>query len=300
MQKIFYTLPGTGKEIAVLIDHAEVWIDRILIPVLFGCSTQDLDRTAIEEATTETWRSTRHAQLLAVDDGKGGTGLREHFSREFVLSLGFRMHHQAALAFYRWAGDALRRLAPPAEMSAEGHLKAAPTTLDVAALIESYLPCFLLLNQYDGHRLPITGESSPIRNELSHPEAHSAISALKDRLTGLNEATALFGHEKDESFQGTLQSIAQTYGGQYLHPGIGEQAAHLLYSVIKNHSFSDGNKRIGAFLFSWFLEINQYRRRPDGRPKLDALALTVLALLVAQSRPDDREDILKLIQCLLS
>ena len=299
MQKIFYTLPGTEKEIAVYLDHADVWVDRKMIPELLGCSIEELDRAELEYASSEEWQLKNHNTFLAPEDGNAGPDLRDPVGKEFVLSLGFLMQKQAGLMFYHWARDTHHRFIQNADSSPGRHSASTPATQDVAHLIESYLPCFILLNQYDSHRLPIGGAASPIRNELVHSRALSAISALKERLVGRNEATTLFGHEKDESFQSTLQSIAQTFGGQYLYPGIGEQAAHLLYSVIKNHSFSDGNKRIGAFLFTWFLEINQYLRRPDGSLKMDAMALTALALLVAQSRPDDREDILKLIESLI-
>jgi death-on-curing family protein len=109
------------------------------------------------------------------------------------------------------------------------------------------------------------------------------------------EATALFGNEKDESFRSSLQSIVQTFGGNYLYPSIEEQAAHLLYYVIKNHSFTDGNKRIGAFLFIWFLEKNKHRFKKTGEVRINDNGLTALALLVAQSRPEEKELMVKLI-----
>ena len=117
----------------------------------------------------------------------------------------------------------------------------------------------------------------------------------KKQQRGKNEATDLFGNEKDEGFKSSLQSIVQTFGGQYLYPSIEEQAAHLLYFVIKNHSFSDGNKRIGAFLFVWFLEKNKHRMKKTGEAKINDNGLTALALLIAQSKPEEKELMIKLI-----
>ena len=114
------------------------------------------------------------------------------------------------------------------------------------------------------------------------------------------EATELFGNEKDDSFIGTLQSVVQTFGGQYLYPSIEEQAAHLLYFIIKNHPFSDGNKRIGAFMFVWFLEKNRHRFKQDGEVKINDNALVALALLVAQSDPDEKEFMVALITQLIN
>ena len=92
-----------------------------------------------------------------------------------------------------------------------------------------------------------------------------------------------------------MGSIVQTFDGQYLYPSIEEQAAHLLYFVIKNHPFSDGNKRIGAFLFIWFLDKNKHRFKKSGEVKLNDNALVALALLVAQSNPEEKELMIKLI-----
>ena len=95
-------------------------------------------------------------------------------------------------------------------------------------------------------------------------------------------------------------SIVQTFGGQYLYRSIEEQAAHLLYFVIKNHSFNDGNKRIGAFLFIWFLEKNRHRFKKSGELKVNDNGLTAIALLVAQSKPEEKEIIIQLIVALIA
>ncbi len=114
------------------------------------------------------------------------------------------------------------------------------------------------------------------------------------------EATDLFGNEKDGSFEGILQSVVQTFDGQYLYGSIEEQAAHLLYFVIKSHPFTDGNKRIGAFLFVWFLERNRHRFKQDGEVKINDNALVALALLVAQSDPKEKDLMVKLIAQLIN
>lgn len=114
------------------------------------------------------------------------------------------------------------------------------------------------------------------------------------------EASNLFGNEKDESFKSSLHSIVQTFGGQYVYPSIEEQAAHLLFFVIKNHSFTDGNKRIGAFLFIWFLEKNKHRFKKSGELKINDNGLTAIALLVARSDPEEKEIIIQLIVSLIA
>src|SRR5690606_5643374 len=134
-----------------------------------------------------------------------------------------------------------------------------------------------------------------ITYEINYNEAKTAIAELKQQLIVKMEATELFGNEKDNSFEGTLRSVVQTFGEEYLYPTIEEQAAHLLYFIIKNHPFTDGNKRIGAFLFVWFLEKNRHRFKQNGEVKINDNALVTLALLVAQSDPQEKELMVKLI-----
>ncbi len=102
-------------------------------------------------------------------------------------------------------------------------------------------------------------------------------------------------HQRDDGFKSLLKSVVQTFGGEYLYPTIGEQAAHLLYFVIKNHPFADGNKRIGAFLFVWFLQLNKHLLRKNNEAKINDNALVALALLVAQSDPTHKEMFIKLV-----
>lgn len=123
---------------------------------------------------------------------------------------------------------------------------------------------------------------------------------MKQILIAKKEATELFGNEKDQSFEGILGNIIQSFDGHYLYESIEEQASHLLYFLIINHPFSDGNKRIGAFLFVWFLEKNKHRFKRSGELKINDNALAALALLVAQSNPAEKELMVKLIVQLIT
>jgi len=121
----------------------------------------------------------------------------------------------------------------------------------------------------------------------------------KSNLIAKGEASDLFGNEKDDSFQGILGSISQTVFGELAYPTIEEQAVQLLYSIIKGHPFSDGNKRIGSFMFVWFLEQNGHHLNENGERKINDNTLVTLALAVAQSLPEQRETIQKLIMNLI-
>ena len=171
-------------------------------------------------------------------------------------------------------------------------LKEAKGLLEI---LGNYTQSFILLNQYDSNNLKTEKLNENITYEIKYAEAKAAIVELKTQLIAKKEATTLFGNEKDEGFNSSLQSIVQTFDGNYLYASIEEQAAHLLYFIIKNHSFSDGNKRIGAFLFVWFLEKNKHRFKKSGELKINDNALVALALLVAQSSPDDKDIMIKLV-----
>lgn len=130
---------------------------------------------------------------------------------------------------------------------------------------------------------------------INYKDVKTIIQQFKKSLMEKGEATNLFGNEKDKSFEGILGSISQTVFGQLAYPAIEEQAAQLLYSIIKGHAFSDGNKRIRSFIFVWFLEQNNYHLNTIRKRKIEDNTLVALALAVAQSLPEQRELIIKLI-----
>jgi prophage maintenance system killer protein len=123
-----------------------------------------------------------------------------------------------------------------------------------------------------------------------------AIQGLREKFGG----SSLFGNEKDESFKGSLAAIYQTFGGEDLYPSVEEKAANLLYFVVKNHSFSDGNKRIAAFLFVWFLDRNEILYKQEGARKLADNALVALTLMIAESKPEEKDTMAKVVVNLIN
>ncbi len=150
------------------------------------------------------------------------------------------------------------------------------------------------MNQFDRGSLDEIGNED-ITYIIDYAEACDAITELKGKMIEKGEATELFGNEKDASFVGILSNIVATFDAQYLYSTIEEQAAHLLYFIIKDHPFTDGNKRIGAFLFIWFLEKNRHRFKKNGEVKINDTGLAILALLIAGSHPKEKEMMIKLV-----
>jgi death-on-curing family protein len=137
------------------------------------------------------------------------------------------------------------------------------------------------------------------KRRLDYDFIRLEINKLKENLIARKEASELFATERDETFKGILKTIYQTFGGKELYQSLEEKAAHLLYFIIKDHPFSDGNKRVGAFLFIAFLKINNILNRPNGEKKINDNTLVALALLIAESDPKDKEIMVALTTNLL-
>jgi prophage maintenance system killer protein len=163
-------------------------------------------------------------------------------------------------------------------------------------VLSDYTYALDVLDRYDHQVLTIEATSPAQLFHITYSSAMEAIFGLKEKFGG----SALFGNEKDDSFQGSLAAIYQTFDSVDLYPSVEEKAANLLYFVVKNHSFSDGNKRIAAFLFVWFLEKNGILYRVDGTRKLADNALVALTLMIAESKPEEKEVMTKVVVNLIN
>jgi prophage maintenance system killer protein len=163
-------------------------------------------------------------------------------------------------------------------------------------VITDYSYALDLLDDYDHQRITIGRNRKGRVKGLSYKEAISIIERLRDRF----EVSDLFGKEKDESFEGSLQAVMQTFDGREVYPSLEEKAAHLLYFLVKNHSFVDGNKRIAAALFLWFMEKNRALYRSDRSKRIADNALVALTLMVAESKPAEKDVMVKLIANLIN
>ncbi|MEG2149943.1 MAG: Fic family protein, partial [Bacteroidaceae bacterium] len=145
-------------------------------------------------------------------------------------------------------------------------------------------------------QLAIDGTTNKEQFRATYENAMSAIDELREKFGG----SSLFGNEKDQSFKGSIGAVYQTFGGSDLYPSVEEKAAMLLYLVTKNHSFSDGNKRIAAFLFLWFMERNGVLYNTDGSKRIGNNTLVALTLMIAESRTEEMETMVKVIVNLIN
>lgn len=180
-------------------------------------------------------------------------------------------------AFRAWASEILIKFVYTPASSDE--------TDGLHKVITDYSYALDILDRYDHRSLTIDGIHPTSAFVATYDSAMHAIKGLRDMFGG----SRLFGNEKDDSFKGSIANIYQSFGGKDLYPSIEEKAAHLLYFVVKNHSFSDGNKRIAAFLFVWFLERNGILYRKDGGKRIADNALVAMTLMIAESKPDEKD-----------
>jgi len=169
---------------------------------------------------------------------------------------------------------------------------------EILNLLANYSKTLTLLERYDKNKVNLIKKGKG-RFILKYAEAKKVIQKIKKDLMEKKEASGLFGQEVGEKFEGILGNIYQTFNRKELYPSIEEQAAHLLYFMIKDHPFVDGNKRIASFLFIYFLDRNNYLYRKNGERKINDNALTALSLLIAISSPEDKDLLIKIITNLI-
>jgi death-on-curing family protein len=309
-----YKAKDGQTQIEVQFEEDTVWLTQKQIGELFHTSTPNANM----HISNITEKSVIKNFLITAADGKKYR--TKHYNLDMIISVGYRINSKRGTQFRQWATQRLkdylvtgyalnekrlqqvsqnmRQLQDAIKLIEQSGNSGELTTSEAKGLLEiitNYTQSFILLNQFDSNNLSDEQLNENITYEIDYSDAIKAIGELKKQLMKKKEASKLFGNQKDKSFAGILNSVVQTFDKKYLYPSIEEQAAHLLYFVIKNHPFTDGNKRIGAFLFVWFLEKNKHRFKRSGELKINDNALVALALLVAQSNPDDKQLMVKLI-----
>ncbi len=305
-----------ATQIEVKFEGETVWLNQMQIVELFDSSKQNvsyhINQILLENELDED-RTVKEFLTVRFEGKREIKRSIDYYNLDMIISVGYRIKSKQATQFRIWATQRLKEYLVQGYSINQKRLEQLQKVVEVIQntsnskqlnadeatgllnILHQYTRSFVLLSQYDSKTLSAYSLSDNITYEITYKEAVNAIYELKKELISLGEASELFGKMKDESFEGTLKNITQTFDGNYLYPSVEEQAANLLYLVIKNHFFTDGNKRIGAFLFVWFLEKNKHQFKKSGELKINDNALIALTLLVAQSNPSDKEIMVKLI-----
>lgn len=321
---VIYESPDGQTQIDVKLEHDSIWLTQRQIADLLGTEVPAISKHISNILETKELDQSSTVSKMEIVRNEGKRQVKrtvDHYNLDMIISIGYRVNSKRGTQFRIWANEVLKdylikgyavnekRLREQTEQFEQlkqtvkllgNVLETQPLNSDEATgllkVITDYTYALDVLDQYDHQVLEIGTTTSQELFHIIYVEAMQAIGALRDKFGG----SALFGNEKDESFEGSLAAIYQTFGGQYLYPSVEEKAANLLYFVIKNHSFSDGNKRIAAFLFVWFLDKNGILYKEDGSRRIADNALVALTLMIAESKPDEKDMMVKVVVNLIN
>ena len=316
---IMYQTPDGVTNLDVRLENETIWLTQVQIAALFG--TQ---RPAITKHLNNIYKSGELTE-------KGTCSILEHmgndakqiyqtkyYSLDAILSVGYRVNSKSATKFRIWANkilkeyiikgyvidqrvkteqlDDLKKTIKLLSNVIQSKELTADESQGLLQVITDYTYALDTLDRYDYQSLEINKTTKEASFLATYENAMEAIDTLRKKFG----SGGLFGNEKDQSFKSSINTIYQTFDGNDLYPSIEEKAAMLLYLVVKNHSFSDGNKRIAAFLFLWFLEKNSILYKPNGTRLIENNALVALTLMIAESRAEEKDIMVKVVVNLIN
>ena len=317
---IRYTTEEGAVAIEVNLRDETVWLSQKQMAMLFDRDYKTISkhiRNIFKEGELEENSVVAKFATTAAD---GKTYQVDYYNLDVIISVGYRVKSRRGTNFRIWATRILRNhLLENARRNAAGKpyqekYRELVRTLDIAAatastkdlsatesrgilkVLQDYAYALETLDKYDHQQLSIEAKAERKVQKLEYEEAIRLIEEWRE----LQVAGRLFGHEKDDSFRSSLANIYQTFDGKELYPSIEEKAAHLLYFIVKNHSFTDGNKRIAAGLFVYFMDINGALFRIDGSKRIGDNALVAITIMIAESRPEEKDIMIKLVVNLIN
>ena len=319
---IIYQTEDGQTQIDVRMENETVWLTQAQMAELF-----QTDRTSIVRHVNNIYkveeldRESTCAKIAQVqmEGNRKVTRSIPYFNLDMIISVGYRVNSKRGIKFRQWANRVLKEYLVKgyavnqrihSEQIAElrqlvqmvgrtiQNQQIEPNDENQALfdIVVDYTYALDTLDDYDYQRLNVGETTQEDKFHATYENAMEAIRALRDKFGG----SSLFGNEKDDSFKSSIGQIYQTFGGEELYPSVEEKAAMLLYLVTKNHSFSDGNKRIAATLFLWFLNNNGILYRPDGTKRLADNTLVALTLMIAESKTEEKDVMVKVVVNLIN
>ncbi len=321
---IIYQTDDGQTAIDVRLEQETVWLTANQMAVLFNRDDKTIRKhisNAINEELSDSVvvakfaTTTRHGAV----EGKSQTHLVSYYNLDVIISVGYRVKSKRGVDFRRWANHVLkdylvkgyavnerihkeqigelRQLVGMLGRTIQNQpLLSNDETNALFNVVSDYTYALDTLDSYDYQRLAIEKTTRDESFHATYDNAMQAILSLKERFG----ESSLFGNEKDDSFKSSIGQIYQTFDGIELYPSVEEKAAMLLYLVTKNHSFSDGNKRIAATLFLWFMNNNRILYRADGSKRIEDNTLVALTLMIAESRPEEKDVMVKVVVNLIN
>lgn len=312
-QIVIYQTESGETQIDVRLEQETVWLSQAQMVELF-----DRERSVITKHINNVFAEGEldeksNVQNLHIANSDKPV---KFYNLDVIISVGYRVKSKRGTQFRMWANSVLKQYLVQGYALNESKLQAEQEKLNdlkhaialssrllrnqvltsqesqsILAVLEKYSHALTVLDDYDHQRLQVIGTRIPEQPKIEYGEAMEQIYLWRNK----ENLGGLFGNEKDNSFKSALETIYQTFDGQELYPSIEEKAANLLYFIVKNHAFSDGNKRIAAAMFVWFLERNQFLYNELGEKRIADNALVAFTLMIAESKPDEREMMVKVV-----
>ena len=315
-QIIIYQTEDGQTQVDVRMENDTVWLTTNQMAMLFEREESNIRRHVINVFKEGELERDNNVHFLHVNGVKKPVPF---YNLDVIISVGYRVKSQRGVQFRRWANKILKdylvkgyAVNDRLRRDQLGELRQLVqvvgrtlqyqdinATADGQALFDvvvDYTYALDTLDNYDYERLTIERTTSKEPFRATYENAMREIRRLHDKFGG----SQWFGNEKDDSFKSSIGQIYQTFGGEELYPSVEEKAAMLLYLVTKNHSFSDGNKRIAATLFLWFLNNNGILYRTDGTKRLADNTLVALTLMIAESRTEEKDVMVKVVVNLIN
>ena len=319
-----YKNPNGDTSIEVTLDQETVWLNQYQLEILFQTDRTSINRHIRNIYKTKELEENRTCAKIAQVQKEGKRTVNrtiKYYNLDVIISVGYRVNSKQGTEFRIWANKLLRDYLIKGFTVNQEKLKTQNKQLlelketvkilsnvvsnkelsnneskGLLEIISDYSYALDVLDKYDYQSLEIEDVTTNEIYQLTYEEAIEQIKMTK-KMYGNSD---LFGHEKDKSFRSSIATIYQTFGEIDLYPSIEEKAANLLYFIVKNHSFSDGNKRIAAFLFLYFLEKNKILRNKNGDKRIADNTLVALTLMIAVSKSEEKETMIKIIVNLIN
>jgi prophage maintenance system killer protein len=305
-------------QLEVALEQETVWLSQAQMAELFGTK-----RPAITKHLSNIYKSGEldEQTTCSILEHMAEHGQRyrtKHYNLDAIISVGYRVNSMRATQFRKWATQVLKdhliqgytlnqkrlqergvefeQAVALLSRTLRNQQLIAPPGEAVVQVISDYARSWSLLQGYDEQSLTDVGVRQDSMQPLALDDVLAAITALKQTLIAKGEATELFGTLRGDGLASALATIEQGFGDELFYPNVASRAAHLLYFVIKNHPLADGNKRSGSFLFLWYLRLNQHLLARPVEQLINDNTLVALALLVAESLPEQKELMIRLIE----
>ena len=319
---IIYQTEDGQTQIDVRLENETVWLTQAQMVELFQTTKQNVSlhlNNLYKEGELKK-EGTVKEYLTVQQEGKRNVSRKvKYYDLDVIISVGYRVKSKRGTAFRIWARNIikdflvkgyavnerirkeqiadLRQLVGMLGRTVQNQpLLSNDETNALFEVVTDYTYALDTLDNYDYQRLTIDKTTKEEPFHATYENAIDAINGLREKFGG----SALFGNEKDDSFKSSIGQIYQTFGGEELYPSVEEKAAMLLYLVTKNHSFSDGNKRIAATLFLWFLNNNNVLYRKDGSKRIADNTLVALTLMIAESKTEEKDVMVKVVVNLIN